>query len=322
MNDLTVTPLMDWPVPAWAEPAFRPDGNGTHVEYALPEHIYHAGRGLLSKSAICIAADPMSGSLEKFLYYMRTPSPPPTPAMVEGTALHKAVLEPDLFGACYIQLPDFGDMRSSTNRAKRDHWIKDHVSGTGRLVLTLEQMTRVQSQATALRANADVRSFLRDSVNEVSVAWTHPSGLRMKCRADAINLRLGMAGDLKRAILASPKAFRRVIDARMYHVQDVLYTMGLRAAGFDVRNFVFIACEPEPPYAVGLYQCQTPTRLAAEDIVNRWLARIAEAVQTQKFPGYTDGIMDIDIPEYALSRAQREAEADEAAAADHPYTTV
>lgn len=322
MNDLMVTPMTKWPIPAWAEPAFRAGGSGAHIEYALPEHIYHSSKGLLSKSALCVAADPETGSLEKFLHYMTSPSSPPTPAMVEGSALHKAVLEPDLFGSCYVALPEFGDMRSSTNRAKLDHWILEHVSGTGIIVLTAEQMDRVMAQASALRANADVRRFLQHAVTEVSVAWTHPSGLRMKCRADAINIRMGIAGDLKRALCASPNAFRRVIDNRMYHVQDVLYTMGLRKAGFDIKNFGFIACEPEPPYAIGMYQCLPPTRLAAEDIVNRWLDRIAAAIENQRFPGYTDGFVDIDIPEYALSRAQREAEADEANAANRTFTTV
>lgn len=303
--------LLDLPLPAWAVPAFKGrHAPGFCVVDHLPEHLYHDSHALLSKSLIQKAATPY-GSMEKFHYAITAPKSPPTDALTEGSALHVAVLEPDLFGSRYIELPDFQSIRGITLDKQRANWMQENAVGL--IGLRPTQMHRIHAQSAALRNNADIRAMLRHARTEVSVAWTHrATGLRMRSRADFANEVVAQAGDLKRALHADPQRFARAADSLGYHIQDYLYTMGLRQAGLDVRNFVFFACEPEPPYAVSLFQFEAPSRLAAESVVDRALDRIARAVESNVFPGYTDGVMGINIPNYSLYEAERIAAEDEA----------
>lgn len=307
-HGLPAMPRTNMLTPSWASPAFAgPAAPGFHVVEHLPEHLYHASRDLVSKGAIVIAAD----SLEKYQHYLATPhqeTDEESAALTEGSAFHCMVLEPDLFSSRYVLLPDFGAMQSSTNRARRDAWLEEHTAGTGIVALKQAQMDRIQAQAYAVRNHRDVRALLRNAKTEVSVAWTHPeTGLKMKLRADAVATS-GFAMDLKRARDASPRGFSRAVDNHRYDVQDVTYTRGLQQADFDVGSFLFVACEPTPPYAVGVYRLRAPTRLAVEEgFVQPTLRRIADAFHSGVFPGYTDGIVEIDIPEYSMHRMEQAA---------------
>lgn len=312
----------------WARPAF--DGtnkSGAHVVYNLDEATYHASRGLVSKSAL----DQVNDSLEKYRYWQDHPENP-TAAMIEGSAFHCAVLEPDLFASRYAIVPDFGDMRSSTNRAKRDGWIEDHVLGSGLIALKLQQVELIRAMAHAVRNHADVRLLLRNATTEVSVAWTwmddagdaDEEGIPMKSRADGTTMDFGgVAFDLKRALSASRDGFLKAMLARRYHVQDAIYTRGLRAGAIPVKNFVFIACEPEPPYAVGIWQAPQPMRLVGEDTARRDLKRLQRARATGYFPGYTQGVQELEAPGWFMARAEQEgAKADAEEEASAKYRSV
>lgn len=308
-HGLPAMPRTNTLTPSWASPAFAGTAApGFHVVEHLPEHLYHGSRDLVSKGAIVIAAD----SLEKYRHYLDTPyrqDDGDTKAKTEGSAFHCMVLEPDFFSSRYVQQPDFGSLTSPKNRARLEAWQSENVAGTGLIDLSAAQIQMIQAQAYAVRNHRDVRPLLRNGKTEVSVAWTHPdTGLKMKLRADDVNEHIGFAWDLKRCRDASPRGFARAVDNYRYDVQDVTYTRGLQQAGFDVGSFLFVACEPTPPYAVGVYRLRAPTRLAVEEgFVQPTLRRIADAFHSGLFPGYTDGIVEIDIPEYSMHRMEQAA---------------
>lgn len=76
-----------------------------------------------------------------YRHYAQNKVKEPTKAMDFGSMVHLAALEPAKFRDRFIEQPDFGDMRSSTNRKKRDDWQNEQRRDA--LIVTQEDMGKL-----------------------------------------------------------------------------------------------------------------------------------------------------------------------------------
>ena len=279
-------------LPTWAAPFFPAPGRAILTD--LPEQQYHGTKALISKSSLDIAAR----SLYHYRHSLDVHEDQDADALRIGHAFHVATLEPDLLYSKVIVMPDFGPMQSSKNRALRDDWIETEAAH--KTWLKEHEFDRVCAMRDAVHRHPAARTVMRNGRAEVTGLWTDPeTGLRCKSRADWLSAMNGVFVDLKSARDASPGAFRRAAAENRYHVQDAFYSRAFEENGVHIQNFVFVVVEKEPPYAVAVYQLDDTARLKGEELYMSELRALREAIDTDRWPGYGDAVMDLSLPGWA-----------------------
>lgn len=286
-------------LPAWSLPYMGRDKPGRGIIHGLPESEYHGTKALISKSSLDIFGD------QSPFHYLASLDAPledrNLPQFRIGSAYHVGVLEPDLFDAKVIRMPDFGPMQSSINRRVRDEWI--NTEAVGRIYLTAAEWHQVIAMRDVLLRSRLGRKLLSAGGRaEVTALWTCPeTGMRCKSRADWLHADHGIFVDLKSALCASPQAFRRASVDHRYHVQDAMYSRAFEENDVPIEEFVFLVQEKTYPYAYASYQCTVSAKLRGEELYMRELRQLRACIDNDYFPSYspTDDVMPLDLPAYA-----------------------
>jgi exodeoxyribonuclease VIII len=249
---------------------------------------YHAMPGI-SKSGL----DLINRSPAHYRWAKDNPSDP-TPAMRLGTLTHLAVLEPDRFNSECIVMPVL-DRRTKDGKLRWEQFQADYPDHE---LLTSDEHTRIMSIRDAVRAHPMARKLMdRIAEVEVSTFWKDPiSGIECRCRPDA-ELDNGMLIDLKTTRDAGP-GFERSVRQYRYHVQAAFYGDGL--GGMEVRPMVFIAVETEAPYLVSCNIIGPDSLVAGREAYRRNLDTYAKCVESGIWPGYSDAIQTINLPDWEL----------------------
>lgn len=269
--------------------------NGAGLMHGLPSAWYHVGPGL---------------NLSGIKRFRKTPfhfralanpgdAPPaaPTPAMLNGTLVHCATLEPAEFDKRYAIGPEI-----SRNSNKWRDFVADH---PGMEVITHVQYQAAVRQAAALRALPDVAALLEDGSPEVSAYWTdEATGILCKCRPDWVApVAMGtgvILVDVKTASDASPEGFARSAADLGYHLQAAWYCEGYaRASGLEVHGMVFAVVESAFPHAVAAYMLDDIALGKGHAALRTALTRFAECDRANSWPGYPAEIMTLQLPPWA-----------------------
>ena len=231
-------------------------------------------------------------------YVTKVPElPKSTAAMITGSLVHCAVLEPiellKRYGACPPRNTKPGKEAAAEMQANGI----EPVSGS--------DLQQAQHMASAVRRHPCAAELLSDGKPETSIWWDDPeTGLRCKCRPDWINdgikcrpdwINDGICVDLKTTADASPKGFARSVAGFRYHVQAAHY---LACGLFD--RFIFIAVEKEAPFAVGVYELDADALAEGQRLRDRDLQRIANCRAMAAWPGYGDELQTISLPGWAF----------------------
>lgn len=219
-------------------------------------------------------------------------TPEPTLAMVLGTALHTAVLEPELWDATIAVPPQAFDRRT---KAGKELALAFEQESAGKLVLTPEDGDRIRRMADAVHKHP-ASSFLLDlpGLREASYFWTdEDTGIECKCRPDWHSTDRRLVVDVKTTEDASPRGFQQSVAKWRYHVQSAWYSRPLGA-----EQFLFICVEKTPPYCVAVYAVTPAMFAAGARVADRDLALLAECRKSGRWPGYSDEIQPIDLPKW------------------------
>lgn len=138
------------------------------------------------------------------------------------------------------------------------------------------------------------------AVFEVSIVWRDPeTGVTCKARLDAYNREYagGTIGDGKSTEDARRPAMERSILNFGYYRQAALYLGGAREVGLPAEHFAIIAFEKSHPFLSKVYRIR-------DDLVERGttecralLEEYAHCCATDLWPGYSDEVEDIGVPE-------------------------
>lgn len=264
---------------------------------------YHAGPGLSVSGAKRILASP-------FHYHALAqphdaPPKAPTPAMVNGTLTHCALLEPREFDKRYAAGGEGADKRSKEWRE-----FAKHMADSGLEIITHQQREAAMRQAAALRALPVVAELLADGVAEQSVYWKdHAHGLLLKCRPDwrasVAHGRGAVLLDVKTAVDASPEGFGKACANFGYFMQAPWYCEGVATAlGLEVHGMVFAVVESEFPHACAAYMLSDEALALGRERNALARKRYAQCVASGEWPGYPQEIQVIDLPRWAYHAAQ------------------
>ena len=132
--------------------------------------------------------------------------------------------------------------------------------------------------------------------------------VEMRARFD---LDADTSGDLKTARDASPKGFARAVAQHGYEVQQGWYQDVRELITGSRGKFRFIVVESTAPYLVGVYQLDYTFEDMgkAKALAARILYR--QCVDAGVWPGYSDDVLTLQPPQYAIYDYMDEFEADE-----------
>ena len=221
-----------------------------------------------------------------------------TPAMEFGSLTHLYVLQPAVAFDKVAVRPVFGDLRKTANKEAKAVW---DVENAGRLHVGIEDWDKIRRIGDAVHKHPIAGRLVSQCQAEVSAYWVDETGLQCKARLDAWCPSLRIIADLKTCADASEDAFARSVHNFRYHVQDAFYSAGVEAiTGHQVKAFVFIAVEKEPPYAVSMNVCDVAAIDRAEELIRRDMRRLAQCIANNEWPAYGDAVNHIALPAWAL----------------------
>lgn len=235
--------------------------------------------------------------------------PAQTPAMALGSAVHAAVLEPELFVKNYVVAPKV-DRRFKKDKIIWEEFLKDNKD---REVLTsLEYEQCIEIQISAL-ANPLVTEIVNESgFTEMSFVWVDKdTEMDCKGRVDRFSRLWGnsVIADLKTTENASPDAWVREVNKYSYHAQAAFYLDGLDTISpVIVRKFLWIVVEKKSPYALAIYEPDPATIDKGRRMYRNWLRQWAACRETGVWPGYHAGIQPLLLPDWALRQEEGEDE--------------
>lgn len=233
-----------------------------------------------------------------------------TAALIEGTAFHCLVLEPDLFDKRFYIAPDI--------RRGTKEWKKHEEAAEGRIILKKSERDNIQGIADAVRNHRQAASLLeRATYKECTVLWEDPgTGIKCRGRLDLLGLEPGneLMVDFKKAKDASPRAFNKAVFNYRYDCQSGMYTDGLALCGEEQLEsatswpFYWVVVEPKPPYAVGVYAADEDWVAVGRARYRRSLERVRACRESNEWPSYTKEIGILKPPAWALNHLEGDPE--------------
>lgn len=249
-----------------------------------------------------------------YLHYVRTGEDEDaepvkdTESQLIGKAFHCLVLEGERFRRVYREEPDFGDMKSAKNRARREEWLGYQPSD--RVFLRPKQMKLIHDMRESLMRHKLAVQMLEGGRREVVFRWIDPeTGVACKSKVDLWDEELGFYLDLKSCLSAHPTTFGRTVASYRYHVQHCMYATGAKVLGFPIRNFLLVPVEKIAPHFSAVYHIDAAAEEKGWEVLRRSLAKmracmdhyIAGADLDDAFPAYGHGINTLTIPGWAFA---------------------
>ena len=230
--------------------------------------------------------------------------PEPTPAMTIGSALHTHVLELDQWDANYVVMPEGIDKRTKAGKAE---WEAFCAAANGRQVLVKAEADQIMKMGEAVYSHPAAAALLAlPGMAETTWMWRdESSGLQCKCRPDWLTNDGSLVIDLKTTEDASPRGFQKSVANFRYHVQAAWYLHGLEQSTKRCpEQFVFIAVEKKPPFAVAVYAADADMIREGWRTAERDLEVLATCKDMDRWPGYSEAVEPISLPPWMLPRPQ------------------
>lgn len=257
----------------------------------MPNDLYHAHDSISNSGLKLMSRSPA--------HYKYQPEREPTRNLVIGSALHMAVLEPDLYRETYFN-SGAADRRAKDYKALADEY-------GGEFVLTADEASKINGIANSLWDKyGDLLSL--QGHNELSGFSTDPeTGVLCRHRFDKL-AQNGIGFDVKTAIDARPDAFSKAIYAYGYHMQAAFYSDQYEwITGEMLNDFIFLVVESSAPYACKSYRINAESLEIGHNIYRKCLDEYAKCRESGIWPAYAnDAIEDISIPSWAINQHDKQ----------------
>ena len=207
-----------------------------------------------------------------------------SPALLLGSAVHCAVLEPEEFGKRYA-LADY-DRRTKEGKAKHQEMLDQGIEG-----LPFDVYTQVIGMQKSVMTHPLAKNMLEGGKTEVS-CFQVKDGVHTKARADLV--KHNYIVDLKTTQDASPREFMKSIMTFKYYRQAAWY-VDLFSKEMDIDTFYFLCVEKEPPYAVAIYELDSDLFFKGEADCLRLFETYKHCLATDEWHGYPEEIKTLGL---------------------------
>jgi exodeoxyribonuclease VIII len=258
----------------------------------LSNEAYHAAPGY---SSSVVKASMEQSLLHYWHRYERPDREPEEPSedLIFGTAVHAALLEPDVFERTYRKSLQF-DRRTKIGK-EGFAAFQAECAEKKQIALPPDSYDACQRiRDRILRHPVAAGMFTGGRAEQSFFAIDQTTGELRKCRPDYLS---GWCIDLKTTKDASKKAFGRDIGNFGYDLSAAWYLDVLNDVyGEEPEHFVWVAAEKEPPYAIGIYFAERHQIERARECIRRGFKRLVEAKRNNHWPDYGESAEPADIP--------------------------
>lgn len=264
---------------------------------ALPIETYHCDKTAISSSSLPYALK----TARKWFHEWNKPysEVSDNASLRLGSAAHCAILEPMEFDRKFVAMPSFGDMRSSTNRAKRDEWLLTQKKGA--IIMNDKDIEKLKRIIDSLLRNRYAVNLIKGAAFEQTAYFRDPvTGLKCRFRPDIIRLDLSALPDLKTTSRdASLDQFSREIEKFKYHVRLAFYEYGVELIhGRKPEMPCWIVCETKDDFDVCVFEADIAMMERGRNAVHKALARIYDGVISGKWHGYQQEVQVVSLPRW------------------------
>ena len=233
----------------------------------------------------------------------------PTPAMILGTQVHTALLEPGEWTQ-YARGVE-GDRRTKAVKAEHQKLLEQYSPDQ---IIKHETYDQIEAMVESVLLNPSAATLLKSAQSdghiEESVFYTDPlTKVSCKARIDAVPGSGSMYNDclvdFKTTIDASPEAFAKSVFNFGYHRQAAHYlSCWNNTHPDDPRDkFIIIACEKgSGHYPVAVYELDNGSVDMGAYEVARLKELYAECVATDTWEAYGKTIQTLELPDWATPR--------------------
>ncbi len=264
------------------------------------------------------------GNMEQF-YLTSSLNPAAEPpkekeAWIFGRAAHTLLLGEGGFRDQFAIRPETypNDESKAWNGNSKDckAWLAERAL-EGKGVLKVEQVHDVRGMADKLAAHPTIQTGLLNGLVEKSIFWKRriiassgrPITIWLKARPDNLLTDGTMASDLKTADDASPVAVRRAISDHGYHQQMALIREGIFATtGRMITDMYLVFQEKKAPWSINIKPLDDGALEFGQRQNERAMRRLADALDTDTWPGYEDDEVPAGLTDYLAKRLVFEAE--------------
>ena len=264
----------------------------------IPDDQYHASQTIGSSDLKKVLRSPAHYAVSRPELNPNWIPQVETDALRIGKAYHAMILEPASF------VTRFAIWRGADRRTKvgKAEYAELLTQNAGKTILSAEEYAKLSAMREVALANPTVAGVLQAGASEVSFVWTDPeTGVRCKCRPDWYRSDLLIA-DLKSTRDAGLSSFSRDMVSYGYYISAAHYLMGYeQVIGESLDgNFLLIAQEKDPPYAIGSYAIADAALSRGRVKVQQALQRIARCRQRGQWEGYDTQVQTITLPGWAF----------------------
>lgn len=239
----------------------------------------------------------------------------PTPAMLWGTTIHSAILEPEKFMERYVTepatLPDGRKAGSVPTGARKEDYINRNTNewkafvsewaqkNTGKIQLDADEFTQLRNIMAAVHSHPIANALIKTHQKEMVALWVdEETGLKCKGKADLIGEFLI---DFKTTTCETPKEFERECYSRSYHSQMAFYDKGFRLNGCDFKKHFIIGLEKRKKGECSCLVMEMSPELIERgyETNKRLMGQYLECKKNDKWPGF-EGVYSLQIPAWAV----------------------
>lgn len=222
----------------------------------------------------------------------------PTPAMLRGTAVHSAVLEPGLFDQEYARLPELNYSTKAGKEAKAE--LAEKYSPDR--MLKADVYDDITAMRDSVLSHPIASDIIENSRTEVSRFWVDgKTSVTCKARID-IMPNIDTKWD---DCIVDLKTTRDCMDMSRI-MANLGYARGAAhyLSSFDLRNrFILICVESQSPFGTICYEISPSAIEYGKREQQRLVAEYATLSKNMdEWPGYPDGIVELDLPAWTYSQ--------------------
>ena len=262
--------------------------DGIHFHLPMEDYLAHPGIGSSQLKKILTSPADFRAALSQ--------KGTETKATSLGTAVHMAILEPELFAASYALQPEDWGPRNKGEGYKK--WKAFKEENDGKDCISFEDGELLRRVLEACNKHKSLRMITANGKPEVTAVCTY-RGQRLKARADWLTAD-GWIWDVKTTSKeVDDNNLGKTVFFNGYHFQAAHHSLVFREAGVDIKGFGWIFISTQTP-AVHVI-----TRRASEEVLDAGVYDHTFAFETLKrcqlsgqWQGFDDDIKDLRFPEF------------------------
>lgn len=178
-------------------------------------------------------------------------------------------------------------------------WKSFAAEHEGAEILTAPEWADATAIAEAVRRDP-IAAPLLEGRHEVPLRWDDGG---ITCATEGVDIvGKGRLVDLKTTPSTEPEKWKRHAFGMHYPAQLMFYAEGARQNGIDVHEGLYlIGVESCPPYAVTVLKLTPATEDHGRRCVALWLEQLRRCEENDFWPGYTQQVVDFDLPPWMVA---------------------